>query len=916
MGHEGKLIKQKGIEISWELQKTKQTEHSDGFCSPREWQIEAFNDLKDVPHMILNAPMGSGKSLMMCFLSAHKMKNNPFLRCIIAVPQTIIASGFINEKLLLPDGERLIWSPSHNLCDKEDTTSTIKYVIQWLETTQISFNDRILICTHTTLVEVYKQLLQKNRVDLFNRLLLWVDEAHHVKNSIVNGSNNIGSLVSALLSKVDDEVQVGLTTATFFRGDRDRLITQDMEKLFKRFNLPYDAYLKTMKHLKSFSFDFLICGQDYMKAIEVITKQRKGKDIIYIPKPRSRHSQGCKHKEVRDIIKIYQNQHGNQFLESEDNLTILKNGDSAFKILDLVTETRRKEKKDFLADKTLQNNRDHLDAIIALDMFKEGANWIWADRSIIVGSRGSLVDVIQMIGRLFRDAQGKEHVEVIQLLPFSLNQQADDFKDNLNNYLKAVYSLLILEDILKPIKILIPKKDPSEKETKKTENFAPSKRLYDLIPDENNRKAVIDTATKYLINISSNSENKEKSIPEIYDAFQKGLPSVLEDKNQNNPLVAKAVGEHIWSTYLRDTFKVHGIDVEHIDFDIVQNTHPLDGLLRFTSNTCDINTFQQLRDAIQASFPNLTKDLLIALINQFIDAHGRKPSKWDEVVTFAKDDFEGITWNAINATLVRGNQTLPGGSSLADFIETEFGIKNPKSNPTISPDTIYELIQNFITLHGRKPQATDGAIDYTEEGLTWEILDRRLRDGNSGLESGSSLTKFIETHFGIRDQVKIPEIPINLIHFWIQKYLSEHKKKPTAKSGKVEFAQDQYKNISWHSVNTAMKSGKCGLKEKISLATFIEKEFSIRNPKAAKPFTEDLASYWIQQFIKKHKRKPTVNDGVIEFAEGHFKDLTWRLLNNHLHKGSRGFSSKSSLRKLVALCDTKTKDVYEEMDSR
>jgi superfamily II DNA or RNA helicase len=732
--------------------------------------------------MILNAPMGSGKSMMMCFLAAYKMRVNPKFRCIITVPQTIIASGFIYEKLILPGGERVIWSPSHNLCEKEDSASTVNYLIRWLESSPDFFNDRSLVCTHATLVLVYKELLRNKRIDLLKNLLLWVDEAHHVRNSLVGGSNGIGALVTELLARVDEGVQVGLTTATFFRGDRDSLITQDNEKLFKRVNLPYDQYLKTMKHLRSFSFDFLICGQDYMKAIDVLIKKRSGKDVIYIPKPKSRYSQGCKYKEVSEIVAIYQNRYEGQILERSDGLTIVQGDDTCYKILDLVDEEGRAEKKGFLVDKTLQKHRDALDAIIALDMFKEGANWIWADRSIIVGSRGSLVDVIQMIGRLFRDAEGKEHVEVIQLLPFSLDQQADDFEDNLNDYLKAIYSLLILEDILKPIKILIPKSDSQEKENSRPEEASTSHRLYEIIPDENKRKAAIKTATEYLINVSVDSENQAKDLSMVYEAFQKGLASVLEEVNLNNPSDAKLLGDHIWSAHLRRTFKAQGVDVEHIDFDIVQRTHPLDGLLHFTSGTCDINTFQQLRDAIRATFRNLTKEHLREWVGQFIKVNGEKPNKWDGIVEFAKDDYEGITWNAINTALNRGNQSLLGGSSLADFIETEFGLKNPKGNEVLSEEEIYKLIQNFINEHGRKPQKTDGAIDGSEGRITWKNIDRRLQDGSSGLVGGSSLTKFIEARFEIRDQGKVPKLSVDLIRFWILQYIRKYKKKPTAKS--------------------------------------------------------------------------------------------------------------------------------------
>ena len=59
-------------------------------------------------------------------------------------------------------------------------------------------------------------------------------------------------------------------------------------------------------------------------------------------------------------------------------------------------------------------------------MFKEGANWIWAERAIIIGERNSLTDIVQMSGRTFRDAEGKEHVEIIQLLPNNLRTVVDE----------------------------------------------------------------------------------------------------------------------------------------------------------------------------------------------------------------------------------------------------------------------------------------------------------------------------------------------------------------------------------------------------------------------------------------------------------------------------------------------------------
>lgn len=574
--------------------------------------------------------MGSGKSWLMCLLSAHKMSTNKQFRTIIAVPQTIIAPGFANAKLRMPTGECLDWRVKHNLCKKEASKGTVKYVIDWLSQRYPSLEERVLLCTHATLVQAYKKLKAQNSLHLLTDLLLWVDEAHHVKNISMEDiegeviSNGIGELVQHLLTFSGDSVQLGLTTASFFRGDRCSLLTSSMECQFKRFNLPYDEYLQSMEHLKSFSFDFLLCGHEYTNAIGTLIKSRKGKDIIYIPHPRSRHSTGKKLDEVQNIFSEYQKVFGGEFIDTPQGLTILQNPINPLKVLDLVDEDRRMQKKEFLNSEELKKDREALDSIIALGMFKEGANWIWADRSIIVGARASLVDVVQMMGRLFRDAIGKEHVEVIQLLPFSLDQQSDTFRDNLNNYLKAVYASLILEDILNPVKISVP--------TSKTENGAkeamPIKKdglsMSDLIPDESTRLSVLEDVVNRLASISDNNKTEEKKeISNLYETYQKELPEILQEYGITERTTE--IGEKLWSMLLRRSApSLEGVNVEDIEFEIVQRAHPLEGIIRYTSNACGIDTLAQLRQAIQswAEEKEARWEFYFQLLEKYAQEHG------------------------------------------------------------------------------------------------------------------------------------------------------------------------------------------------------------------------------------------------------------------------------------------------------
>ena len=354
-----------------------------------------------------------------------------------------------------------------------------------------------------------------------------------------------------------------------------------------------------MTHLKSFSFDFLITGHDYVAAIEILIKSRTGKDIIYVPHPLSRYSSGDKIKEADNIVFKYNDTHGGMLAHTAEGTIVLKKADKEFIVLDLVNENRRAQKKAFLNNPILKANRNSLDVILALGMFKEGANWIWADRSIIVGARSSLVDVIQMVGRLFRDADGKKHVEVIQLLPFSLDQQDEErFRENLNNYLKAIFAALILENILNPVKIkMLGEKKKNEDEqcaNREIKNW-----LDILIPNDVKQLALLEDATSQLLNIVNDNQQAAKDISVLRDEYQKIIPRVLNEHGIHEH--HEEIAQQIWGMLAKQTLRMQGISVENIDFDILQQTNPLEFLLRYTSGICGIDTFQKLRNAIALS---------------------------------------------------------------------------------------------------------------------------------------------------------------------------------------------------------------------------------------------------------------------------------------------------------------------------
>lgn len=585
------------VSVGWNgVDVVPQTISSDGYYSLRSWQQNCHNLLNNKSYRIINAPTGSGKSYMMTLLSAEDMDNNPKLRTIVSVPQTVIAAGFKEQKVLLPNGKKIHWIAGNDLCNDNPTNGTTKTLIKFIEGPNGTHADRIALCTHATLLAVYKTLKRTNRLHLLKNLNIWIDEAHHVMNVDLEDvpdatlSNGIGEVITHLLKSKSNNV--GLSTASFFRGDRCSLLTEKQEKNFTRFNLPYDEYLKNMKYMKSFSINFVLCGADWTKTIDEVISEKRCKDIIYIPHPMSVNSTGDKYNESDLIIKAYNKIYGGK-RKDICPLTTVGKAKNPFNILNLVDEDCRDEKKEYINSLKKRPPED-LNAIITLGMFKEGADWVHANRGIVIGARESLVDMLQIIGRFFRDTPGKEHVEINILLPFSIDQikDEDELKNNLNNYLKAIYSCLILENIFDPIKI----KMPVTSQGGSTAGAVRQNYLSQMLPDEAKQISLIDDVGNELIKISTEAKESGKTI-RVWDEYEKVINNILTDHGIDSH--QEEIAQEIWAMFTRKTVKLKGMSVDAIDFDILKDVDPVDSVFDYTSGICGIDTFQKLRDALR-----------------------------------------------------------------------------------------------------------------------------------------------------------------------------------------------------------------------------------------------------------------------------------------------------------------------------
>ena len=173
------------------------------------------------------------------------------------------------------------------------------------------------------------------------------------------------------------------------------------------------------------------------------------KTIIHIPSVNSRESTKDKIKEVEHIIEMLGEWQGT---DPATGFQLVKTPEGrVLRIADLVDDeaAKRDRVSAALKDPAQKMNRDHVDIIIALGMAKEGFDWIWCEHALTVGYRSSLTEIVQIIGRATRDAEGKTRARFTNLIA-EPDASEEAVREAVNDTLKAIAASLLMEQVLTP----------------------------------------------------------------------------------------------------------------------------------------------------------------------------------------------------------------------------------------------------------------------------------------------------------------------------------------------------------------------------------------------------------------------------------------------------------------------------------
>jgi superfamily II DNA or RNA helicase len=611
----------------------------------REMQAKAF-EVRDAQYILLKAPPASGKSRALMFIALDKLINQGVKKVIVAVPEKSIGGSF-EATNLMDNGYFANWDPNplYNLCTPgmDGSTSKVQAFKKFLDN-----DEKILICTHATLRFAFEEVDTQK----FNNILLAIDEFHHVS---ADSDSRLGELVKEIMKKTNAH-SVAMT-GSYFRGDSVPVLSPEDEAKFTRVTYNYFEQLNGYTYLKSLGIGYHFYQGKYTSAINEVLDTNK-KTILHIPNINSGESTKDKHREVDTILDSIGD------VTSVDPNTgvifIKRHSDGKLiKVADLVNDNQ-KDRDKIVAYLRSIKSLDDMDLIIALGMAKEGFDWPYCEHALTVGYRGSLTEIIQIIGRATRDSDNKTHAQFTNLIA-QPDAKDDEVKLSVNNMLKAITASLLMEQVLAPnfkFKTKLSEEDKSEPGEIKIRGFkmAKSARVKEIIDsDINDLKAAILQDDRILKALPGNVDPEVINKVFIPKVIQMKYPDLNDEEVEelreyvvvDSVIKNGEIKEVADKRFIRMAGQFVNIDDLHID--LIDKINPFQKAFEILSKSVTTKVLKAIQDTIEATRIQMSAEEAIILwpkINEFVKTFSRQPElnsneplerRMDEAIIFLKD---------------------------------------------------------------------------------------------------------------------------------------------------------------------------------------------------------------------------------------------------------------------------------------
>jgi hypothetical protein len=510
----------------------------------------------------------------------------------------------------------------NNLCTPGADQGKVAEVERFLKS-----KDTVLVCTHATLRFAHDNVDE----ELFNDTLVAIDEFHHVS---ADESSRLGALVRSVMANTSAHLIA--MTGSYFRGDGIPVLEPSEEAKFAKVTYNYYQQLSGYEYLKTLGIGYHFYQGKYTSAIHEVLDTNL-KTILHIPSVQSGESTQDKYREVDEIIDSF----GEVDHQDPDTgvIHVRRSSDGRMlKVADLVND-EPKERAKIVEYLRTMSHLDDMDLIIALGMAKEGFDWPYCEHALTVGYRGSLTEVIQIIGRCTRDSPNKTHAQFTNLIA-QPDAADEDVKVAVNNMLKAITASLLMEQVLAPNFRFQTKRNDDEEvpdDVLVIDGFAePSTdRVKQIIEDDlNDIKAKLFQDQQMLKAMPGNVD------PEVMNKVM--IPNIIR---MTYPDLSSAEVEEIRQAVVVDSVIKNGevkevgdkrfilmagkfVNIADLNIDLIDTVNPFQRAFEILSKQVTKQILKIIQDAIDEMRVEITEDeakILWPKIQAFVAKEGRKP---------------------------------------------------------------------------------------------------------------------------------------------------------------------------------------------------------------------------------------------------------------------------------------------------
>lgn len=499
----------------------------------KNWQIEALQMGRPARCFLCHAPGGSGKSLEQVLLAQADIEDTGNKQLIL-VPKTHIHHGFFDEEhieFVLPGNSRPShWTVANNFCSTSDKKVRRLKDFLLADVRELREQGRLAaIATHRAMVAAWTLMRADQRTRALHNISFRIDEAHHISNvfhendlglfnlkdrdAILEDATRLGNVVRYVLRHGDATVKVHLTTATFFRGDRRTILSQQFKEDFVHYYLPWDEHFQTLG-IERLSFDYLSYETDPIAILaDVVKSQPDERHLIIIPALTRRYRTA---KTLDNIMSRLRSIYPKE------------------RVLDLVTPSTQEAHKQLL-----HQHPEQFRAVVACRLFDEGTDWVPCTRMHNTDACESSVTLaVQRIFRPLRSHPSKKDVRIYNYLPdFGPDMTQEEKRAVLSNRFNAFLACIVTQGELRPCLVSVKgkKKDGKTDRVSLQELYGEDYTLvladllkgYELVEDKTDStqmEAVVDAV------LAEHGVPDEVGVPDLKSALLSQLVRIASPK--------------------------------------------------------------------------------------------------------------------------------------------------------------------------------------------------------------------------------------------------------------------------------------------------------------------------------------------------------------------------------------------------